>query len=249
MDRDVVHYQLTKQWAQTIFRSWLGESAGYLAELVARGDNDVDEARTLVSLIRPYHRLIHFADWDEVLYCWQQALLLGHPYIIGVVLHQAQDYFSHWGEGYRLESFGHSYHLLRWRLRNQWVKERFYSLHPRGGLEDHLRELYPEVSFNRFDDWELVDLYLRERSLSRWEERGIYGYNPDLYYAHTRRDQEMKRVTCAFLREYLDQLRENPEWLANVWDCRYSVNLPALVRFCTLMLVRGKNGREYSHGL
>jgi len=242
MDWDVVHYQLTREWAQEIFHSWLGKSAGYLAELVARGDNDVDEACSLVSFFRPYHRLIHFADWDEVLYCWQHALLLGHPYVAGVVLHQAQDYFSHWGEGYRLGSFGHSYHLLRWRLRNQRVKEHFYSLYPRERLEGWLRELYPEVSFNRFDDWELVDLYLRERSLSRWEERGIYGYNPDLYYAHTRRDQEMKRVTCALLHEYLDRLLANPELLENVQNRCYSASLSLLVRFCTLMLIRG-NGR------
>lgn len=241
MDRDVVHYQLTRAWAQEIFHLWLGKSAGYLAELVARGDNDIDEAYSLVSFFRPYHRLIHFADWDEVLYCWQHALLLGHPYVVGVVLHQAQDYFSHWGEGYRLESFGHSYHLLRWRLRNQRMKECFYSLYSRERLEDWLRELYPEVSFNRFDDWELVDLYLRERSLSRWEERRIYGYNPDLYYAHTRRDQEMKRITCALLHEYLDRLLANPKLLENVQDRRYSVSLPLLFRFCTQMLVRGND--------
>lgn len=242
MIRDVVHYQLTREWAQEIFHSCLGDSAGYLAELVARGDNDVDEARSLVSFFRPYHRLIHFADWDEVLYCWQHALLWGHPYIVGVVLHQAQDYFSHWDEGYRLGSFGHSYHLSRWRLRNQRVKERFYSLYPRERLEGWFWELYPEVSFDRFDEWELVDLYLRERSLSRWEERGIYGYNPDLYYAHTRRDQEMKRVTCALLHEYLDRLLADLKLLENVQNRCYSASLPVLVRCCTQMLIGG-NGR------
>jgi len=248
MDRDVVHYELTKEWAVEVMGPRLNEPGlvEYLAELIARGNKDIDEIRGVLVLIWPYHRLIHFSDWDEVEFCSQHALRLGHPYVVGAVLHQAQDYFSHFGEGYRMESWGHSYHLLRWRLRNQKVIEKFYRCHSRETLEMHLQALYPEVSLSRFSDWELMDLYLRERSLSRWEERGIYGYNPDLYYEHTWRDREMKEVTCSLLSQYTERLLSNPEWLENVRNRHYRVRLSLLARFYTQMLILGRDGHRLS---
>lgn len=239
MDREIVHYHLTKQWALEA-NGLLGGATEHLATLIAQGNRDMDLVRSVISLIPSYHRLVHFADWEEAVRCVRWAIRLGDPYIFGATLHQVQDYFSHNGEGYRMNSFGHSYHLFRWHLRNELLMQRFYALHPRAGVEERLSVLYPGTSFVQVTDWELVDLYLRERSISEWSERGIYGYNPDLYYGQTRRDQEMERATRRFLLDYRLRVLNDPVCLERVLNQWYKTNILGVVRFYTLALRSGR---------
>ncbi len=237
MDREIVHFHLTKQWALET-DGLFGEVMEYLAAQIAQGNRDMDLARSVISLVPSYHRLVHFASWEEAVQCVRWAIYLGNPYIFGATLHQIQDYFSHYGEGYRMGSFGHSHHLLRWRLRNESLMQRFYDLHPRTWVEERLSGLYPEMSFAQVTDWELVDLYLRERSVSEWKERGVYGYNPDLYYEHTWRDRGMERATRCFLREYILRVRNDPVCLDRVARQEYGTNILGMVRFYTLVLTK-----------
>lgn len=230
MAQNDVHYDLTKQWVLEVIGNRLGSAGAYVAELIAQGNLFVDAYSLLVLTFYP---LLHFAEWRTARWFVERAIGLGHPYIFGATLHQIQDWFTHRGEGYRflIDGIAHYRHYLQYCLRTHRLLAKFYSDRPRSELEALLAALYPGVAFDQFTDSELLDLYLREGRLAKWEERERYGYFSDRYYEHTYRDQAMKRWTQYLTRRFVDRVLGDTSCMTKVLHCKYRPSLAVLMSF------------------
>jgi RHS repeat-associated protein len=234
--KDEVHYQKTLEIAQTVL-GHLGIYGARTALLVARGDRCMDEMPLAV------YQHLHFVDWPVAHANAERAIQMKHPYVFGAALHQVQDYFSHYYEGFRFPGEGH----LRYTIgrRPPWTIAEFFRKHPRSWVESQLSVLYPGIDFSGedrvedgappFTDNELIDLYLREwrAGLSKWEERERYGYNTDRYFSHTYRDRQVEWETGHFIRRFEAAILCDPcRWYAmmsrgeNESDVRAFFSLP-----------------------
>ncbi len=213
-DKDEVHYQLTMEIAQSVL-GHLGVFGARTARLIARGDQYMDTGPIAV------RQDFHFVDWPVAYANAERAIQMKHPYVFGATLHQVQDYFSHYYEGFRFPGGeGHFRYNIGRRL--YWTIYRFFEDHPRWWVEGQLSLLYPGIDFHTrdqaedrrppFTDNELIDLYLREwrTGLSRWDERRDYGYNTDWYFPHTYRDRQMEQATRYFIRRFATEILRNP---------------------------------------
>ncbi len=212
--KDDVHYQLTLEIAQSAL-GHLGVYGTRTAWLIARGNQYMDDF-----LFAFRRQSLHFTDWPVAHANAERAIQMRHPYVFGATLHQIQDYFSHYYEGFRFPGEGHArYNVGR---RPSWTIHRFFARHPRSWVESRLSLLYPGIDFSGrdqvedhrppFTDNELIDLYLREWriGLSRREEWEEYGYNTDWYFPHTYRDQQMERETRHFIQRFAFEILRDP---------------------------------------
>jgi hypothetical protein len=130
------------------------------------------------------------------------AIELADPSLFGAALHEIQDSYSHWGEGYRMP-LGHGWHWSVVQIRNTLpgasLLSQFYSDHSESELRMQLSTIYPPGEIARVSREELVDLYLRTSSLPGDQERDRYGYDTDLYFEFTSRDSEMRNETLGWL--------------------------------------------------
>ena len=217
-DKDEVHFSLTLEIARSVL-GHLGAYGTRSAWLIARGDWYMDTPKVA------YRQDLHFVDWPVAHANAERAIQMKHPYVFGAALHQVQDYFSHYYEGFRFPGEGH----LRYTVgeRPFWTIATFLREHPRSWVETQLSLLYPGIDFSGkdqaedgkppFTDNELIDLYLREWrvGLSRWEERERYGYNTDRYFPHTYRDRQMEWETGHLVRLFAVEILRDPcQWYA-----------------------------------
>jgi len=215
-DKDEVHFSLTWEIAQSVLGR-LGVYGTRTARLIAAGNRYMDAGSIAV------RQDLHFVDWPVAHSNAERAIQMKHPYVFGAALHQVQDYFSHYYEGFRMP-FGHALYTVGQRPFRTIAT--FFREHPRAWVETQLSLLYPGIDFSSkdqaedgkppFTDNELIDLYLREWrvGLSRWEERLRYGYNTDRYFPHTYRDRQMKWEMEHFVRRFAKNLYKDPcRWL------------------------------------
>ena len=136
------------------------------------------------------------------------AMHLADPSLFGAALHEIQDSYSHWDEGYTMP-LGHGWHWLIVQSRNT-VQSRaslhggsllsqFYREHPESELRMQLSTIYPSAEIARLSRDALVDLYLRTYTGPGSPERDRFGYDTDLYFAFTSRDTEMRNETRGWL--------------------------------------------------
>jgi len=216
-DKDEVHFSLTLEIAQLVLGR-LGAYGTRSAWLIARGNWYMDAGWIA------YRQDLHFVDWSVAHANVKRAIQMKHPYVFGAALHQVQDYFSHYYEGFRMP-FGHARYTVG--QRPFWMIATFFREHPRSWVETQLSMLYPGIDFSGqdqvedgrppFTDNELIDLYLREWrvGLSRREEREKYGYNTDRYFPHTYRDRQMKWETEHFVCLFVVEILRDPcQWYA-----------------------------------
>jgi len=101
-----LHYDATKQWALSLVRLfgvWL--DAEKLAELIAEGNQYVDDSTELYAVPIQGCYECHFSPNNHI---WE-AIRTGNPFMFGAALHQAQDFYSHWNEGYTSGFLGHAW--------------------------------------------------------------------------------------------------------------------------------------------
>ncbi len=236
-----VHYYLTKSWISEVIGNRLGSAGAYVAELIASGNLFADGYSIFSFTFYPF---LHFADWKTARHFVERAIRVGDPYIFGATLHQIQDCFTHWCEGYRflIDGVAHYRHYLQYCLRTARQIAAFYIHRPRSVVESLLSALYPGVSFAQFTDTELMDLYLREGRLAIWEERQRYGYFSDRYYSHTSRDQAMKRWTQYLTRRFLERVLGDEQLIGKVYRCELRPSVVSLMAFFAVTLLSLLNG-------
>lgn len=236
MAQQDVHYHLTRSWVSEVIGNRLGSAGLYVIELIASGNRFAD-AYSLFNFA--FYPFLHFANWKTARHFVERAIQVGDPYIFGATLHQVQDWFTHWGEGYRflVDGIAHYRHYLQYCLRTARRIAEFYIRCPRAVVESMLSALYPDVPFGDFTDTELMDLYLREGRLATWEERQRYGYFSDRYYSHTNRDQAMKRWTQYLTRRFLERVLGDEGLREKLFRCEYQPNMVSLVAFFAATLL------------
>ncbi|MEJ5312545.1 MAG: RHS repeat-associated core domain-containing protein [Anaerolineae bacterium] len=97
-----VHLELTKRLVLELGSGW--PDAEKLAETIAEANQHVDDALVLSSGIC---RECHFCDKTRTDIHINEAINSGNPYLFGATMHQFQDFYSHWNEGYRDLTWGH----------------------------------------------------------------------------------------------------------------------------------------------
>ncbi len=101
-DKDVVHKDLTQRVARELLSQFRVPFLPFtLAEVIANADRRVD---TDVVLAWPGGcPKCHFCPLELVESNVDEVIRSRNPYLLGATLHQAQDFFSHWREGYTWE--------------------------------------------------------------------------------------------------------------------------------------------------
>ncbi len=213
-----VHYKLTRKLVN-IWSDYYGIVLVGLAENIAKWDNRVDYSPVL----QPGGSCIscHFMPFSNTISHVESAIASKEPYLFGATLHQLQDYFSHWNEGYTPETLGHLNDSIKAKQRNAELKKEFFATHPKEEVKQDIRNRNPGIDLSRLNGWELIDIYLRkELDDTDWEnrvtERQRYGFNPDFYEATSKRDTTMINVVHYYISDFI-QILSNEECI-NLYD-------------------------------
>jgi hypothetical protein len=209
---DDVHKRRTEQWV----RSMGGRSQ--LAENISYWDERVDTS----AYTQPIGACIscHFMNNNSTIAHIETATSSGVTYLFGGALHQFQDYYSHYGEGYRAETLGHWNSLFG--RSPQKLKEffegttrilighpsPFFPPHPKEELMRELRIRNPELLMSDIEsDWDLVDLYLRfdpgENLSGKMKERDYFSFDPDRYIGSSYRDTLMREKSMEYIKRFM----------------------------------------------
>lgn len=245
-----VHRDLTERLVSEIAKSYGVERIcdKNISKLISKYDKLVDDSSVLSSVSEnPYTshgcRRCHFCDWDDTKDHIEDAinpLIYGiNPYYFGAALHQVQDYFSHWNEGYRED--GHAGHTTRrieklpsrrsdffrgghtivvWdederELTTEWV-ESPYPAHPEEDVRRYLQRTNPGVRVSELGQNELIDLYLRKDEgrdpnwLKRVEMRDHFGFDADMYIPGSWRDNLMEWHTRYYIKKFIEATLADP---------------------------------------
>jgi RHS repeat-associated protein len=187
-----------------------------ISELIAAGNEHVDETILSADPRNP-HPEIHFQDHPVAERNATSAISLNEPYLLGSALHQVQDWYTHWNEGYRYQwpnELGHGLDSIRagcWLGKEEcsrpWqLVALFYANHPFARAQ--LSQVYPEVYLNDVSADKLIDLYLETFTQPGDWDRGFlgYGFDTDYYFGFTARDSNMKSETSDWLALFFFQL-------------------------------------------
>jgi hypothetical protein len=155
----------------------------------------------------------HFASYADTAWHTNKAAFTVEPHIFGAVLHQLQDYYSHWGEGYHDQVLGHGLdsaatvdrgefkldvffeNCHKWNngLYEMCLTPNYFPAHPRDDVLENIKQRNPGIDLSNLTDWDLVDLYLRaDGSNPPSEERAYFGFKPDNYVETSSRDRFME---------------------------------------------------------
>jgi hypothetical protein len=173
-----------------------------IADLIAKGNQQVDEG---ILMANPFggHPELHFQNISTAERNAEAAQVTSDPYLMGAALHQIQDWYSHWDEGYRWPgSIGHGVDSIaagclgvgdchrRWQL-----IANFYIFHPFAKF--NLSQMYPSINLNDISSDKLIDLYLYTFTEPGDMQRGPlgYGYDTDYYFGFTPKDLGMASAT------------------------------------------------------
>jgi RHS repeat-associated protein len=229
-----VHFDLTFARAKEIAKDLSIADYSRIAHLIAGWDYAVDNIVSLMPL--GGCNSCHFMPFDRTIQHINEAVESGKPYLFGAALHQLQDYYSHWGEGYHDQTLGHGLHTITWRT--QGMLQDFYygkhtvymhgfpildispyPAHPYGEVLQDVKSRNPQMTIFPGENWKLVDLYLRldgeEASVSvRYAMCDYFGFQPDEYFEGSRRDTYMTRKTDEYIRRFLERFasEECPDW-------------------------------------
>ena len=231
-DKNIVHYDLTRRAARELlshFRSPLLPLM--LADIIAETDRRVDT--NLALAWPPGCKECHFCPLDLVESNVEEAIKSRNPYFWGAVLHQTQDYFSHWREGY---TWGHIQDTLRAQRPPETIEDFYrgghytvecaeefcvsywvsspspYGAHPRTDVMADIWDRNPGINLSSVSDDLLIDLFLRKdpgiysrysTEAQRVEEREWFGLKTDLYFEGAARDTLMERRTREVIRSFL----------------------------------------------
>jgi hypothetical protein len=214
-----VHYEITLEAAKKWYQ--VGTPRFFEAVLLALGSAHLDDY-PLSSYPRDLggHPEFHFASGSTLDRNWRAVLSDPvDPFLAGCVIHQYQDWFSHWNEGYTDQTWGHGVDtVLAWTRDMRGAKSDFFlgyhytsegvrvkspfDAHPANEVKDQLRSRYPGKNFDRLTQDELIDLYLREFTGPGSLKRGFFGYDTDLFFDFTTRDQLMMSMTNFLVGEF-----------------------------------------------
>jgi len=141
---------------------------------------------------------------------------------MGASLHQVQDWYSHWSEGYRWWSGGHvadSYDAGCTGSgpckRPPDLIEKFYREHPRTEVRSILVGRYGGSNLSNISDDKLIDLYLYTYTEPRSDPRSDFGYDTDYFFGFTERDLTMSAETIYWILTFFSQL--DPCRAAQLW--------------------------------
>lgn len=222
-----------------------------LAYVIAKADQYVDEGTTLL----PFPGLCvncHFMSWTSTIAHVNEAIKSRNPYLFGATLHQVQDYFSHWREGYR-PPFGHGAHTVVSTQRNDIKYSDFFNGghyvqaapyappiwveasngHLREDVIQDIRKRNPGFDPSNLSDDEVMNLYLRRdpeyaNADERFEDRNYYGIDPDMYLPGTYRDRLMEASVKGFIKMFFDEIGGDP---CNInWDIPEDSTIEELLR-------------------
>lgn len=160
------------------------------------------------------HGEFHFTDMGTINRNWLAVMSDPvDPFLAGCVIHQIQDWYTHWNEGYTDPMVGHAEHsIMAWTrgvrgatsdfffgrhfdYLSKWYIDSPFPAHPEEEVKNQLRSRYPGEDLNQFNQDELIELYLREFTTPGSPERDYFGYHTDLFFEFTRRDRDMVAMT------------------------------------------------------
>jgi RHS repeat-associated protein len=151
----------------------------------------------------------HFADQSSAWMDAAAAVASGDPTYMGAALHEVQDWYSHWNEGYRLERGGHALESLNAGCtgfgecrRPLEVMEAFYLEHPEGDVRGSLASRYSSYDVQGISRDKLIDLYLQTFTGPGAFERFWWGYDTDHFFGFTPRDLRASGETGAWLASF-----------------------------------------------
>ena len=102
-----VHYDLTKRIAFAIAMLYFPTpEAKKLADCIARGNQHVDDSKRLWAFFVTGCLRCHFCPFAATVVHVNKSIESGDPFLFGATLHQFQDFYSHWNEGYDEEGHG-----------------------------------------------------------------------------------------------------------------------------------------------
>jgi RHS repeat-associated protein len=187
-----VHFDLTRRLAFATASCYFPVDVAWkLANCIAEGDQYVDQSRTLMALPEFGCMECHFYPFMPTIAHVKRAIESGDPFLFGSTLHQFQDFYSHWNEGYDAIS-GHGGDSYRAGVnpfgkprspggksaRSGYVLDDFfegghyqpgwegwlqspYPAHPREEVIAEIRRRNLAIDLNGLNSNDLIDLYLR----------------------------------------------------------------------------------------
>lgn len=190
-----VHYELTVVVSRVVgtnhCRGLACAVKDTIARLIAQGDQNMDDSGLLQAfLVSPE---LHFADALTVKRNVNAAIATGDPFLFGASLHQAQDWYSHWNEGYRPPlGHGQDSYLAGYLTggRSEKMIQDFYGRWPKDVVLAAMRTSYSDAELALVSDDKMIDLFIY--TLNMVSLRSTYGYDPDHYFGFTPRDAQMK---------------------------------------------------------
>jgi hypothetical protein len=178
-----VHYSRTFSWVFELASSFgLFDVALRLAAEVAKGDQHVDDVWWVLDTVLGCNDC-HFASLQKTMAHVNEAIYFSDkPYLFGATLHQYQDWFSHWGEGYNQKHgiwYEHVTHSEGGLHRPQPLINEFYQAYPKREVIQEVKTRNPgfvsyTIPMDELDDI-LIDLYLRDFVDSRlWKKNSNF---------------------------------------------------------------------------
>jgi RHS repeat-associated protein len=226
-----VHYEMTYEqvlyWSRIYpVHNVVGEE---LANEIASWDERVDYSPYLLPVGACGE--CHFEPYSTTTFHIKMGIYSHEPYIFGGVMHQLQDYYSHWNEGYHDQILGHGTDSFAAYLRSDDALENFYKgchmwnngmydvclpsrfpAHPKDEVISNIRVRNPNIDLTNLTDWDLIDLYLRNEFLypssptDLSEERAYFGFRPDMYVPSSFRDSFMKSDSNEYIEKFMQEL-------------------------------------------
>jgi len=230
-----VHYDLTYglvlEWAAILPTPVDPERLAYH---IAWADQYVDDALGILDAVSC--NVCHFCPLDRTMRHVEATIESGNPFLFGASLHQLQDWFSHWNEGYTFEHARDTIRAGEWkvvRTGRTWIQiQDFYwgyhilpgppfigfspfRAHPREEVIQDIQRRNPGIDLNGLSDNDLIDLYLRKdapdpNSSLRIKERDYFGFATDLYFPGSSRDRDMEHVTRAYILRFMRRITDDP---------------------------------------
>jgi len=162
-DGKKVHYQVTYDLAMAVTKLYPRPGSQFLPRLIATWDEYVDKGPTLNPVVGCV--ACHFMPLELAASRVEKVIFSGEPYLFGAALHQLQDSFSHWSEGYHDQTWGHAYHSVLAEMRDEDDLATFFANKPKASVIAEILDRNPGMTWETVllkDDWEVVDLYLTQ---------------------------------------------------------------------------------------
>jgi RHS repeat-associated protein len=224
---EAVHLDFTWRSAfelATVIRSSSVEPAR-LASIIAGTDQHMDEGRELLPIPGACFDC-HFCPPSSSRLHVAQAIDSGNPYYFGASVHQLQDLYSHWDEGYTTFS-GHALDTIAYRYRTYrqiddfyrgshqefafpfWVAVRSpFPPHARDSVVRDVLRRNPAMNVAALSDSDLIDVYLRHEvgADHKRMERRYLGFDTDRHFERSSRDSGMRQETRRYIRQFLNRI-------------------------------------------